>query len=285
MTDRALAFWACLAATALPGPSAAASPCGATDFLAMPLTPPAAAPGLDAVAAALTLAYPDLVVSPDGTAWAVGGGPWRPLGTVDAGPPEATVAAPEVADQFRWTYPLDLDPQARLAPWTDPGRPRNSELFAALWFEAEDAARASLVPVEAPAPAGARFMVTRKRGVDCQLRAALEALAAEGDPAVAAAFRAPGGGFNWRRIAGTSRLSAHSYGIAVDINPELGGYWRWSGAAEGAVGPWESRVPDAVIRQMERFGFIWGGKWHHYDGMHFEYRPELILHARLLGAA
>jgi hypothetical protein len=36
---------------------------------------------------------------------------------------------------------------------------------------------------------------------------------------------------------------------------------------------------------MERFGFIWGGKWHHFDGMHFEYRPELILYARLVQEA
>jgi hypothetical protein len=27
---------------------------------------------------------------------------------------------------------------------------------------------------------------------------------------------------------------------------------------------------------FERHGFIWGGKWAHYDTMHFEYRPELL---------
>ena len=26
----------------------------------------------------------------------------------------------------------------------------------------------------------------------------------------------------------------------------------------------------------EKHGFIWGGKWYHYDTMHFEYRPEII---------
>ena len=30
-----------------------------------------------------------------------------------------------------------------------------------------------------------------------------------------------------------------------------------------------------------RNGFIWGGKWSEFDLMHFEYRPELILLARL----
>jgi hypothetical protein len=27
---------------------------------------------------------------------------------------------------------------------------------------------------------------------------------------------------------------------------------------------------------FERHGFIWGGKWGHFDTMHFEYRPELL---------
>jgi hypothetical protein len=31
---------------------------------------------------------------------------------------------------------------------------------------------------------------------------------------------------------------------------------------------------------FERQGFIWGGKWWHFDTMHFEYRPEIIAHAK-----
>ncbi|MBP9613702.1 MAG: M15 family metallopeptidase, partial [Sulfurospirillum sp.] len=26
----------------------------------------------------------------------------------------------------------------------------------------------------------------------------------------------------------------------------------------------------------EKYGFVWGGRWYHYDTMHFEYRPELF---------
>ena len=32
----------------------------------------------------------------------------------------------------------------------------------------------------------------------------------------------------------------------------------------------------AALEIFERHGFIWGGKWYHYDTMHFEYRPELL---------
>ena len=31
-----------------------------------------------------------------------------------------------------------------------------------------------------------------------------------------------------------------------------------------------------IVEIFERHGFIWGGKWYHYDTMHFEYRPELL---------
>jgi hypothetical protein len=30
------------------------------------------------------------------------------------------------------------------------------------------------------------------------------------------------------------------------------------------------------VAVFERHGFIWGGRWAHYDTMHFEYRPELL---------
>ena len=96
-------------------------------------------------------------------------------------------------------------------------------------------------------------------------------------------FDQPGGSFNWRNIGGTKRLSAHSFGIAIDINSTLGGYWRWAGAKSGAVGEYRNKVPPEMVEIFERRGFIWGGKWHHYDGMHFEYRPELILYSRLVG--
>jgi peptidoglycan L-alanyl-D-glutamate endopeptidase CwlK len=32
-----------------------------------------------------------------------------------------------------------------------------------------------------------------------------------------------------------------------------------------------------IVRIFEKHGFVWGGKWYHYDTMHFEYRPEIVL--------
>jgi len=87
------------------------------------------------------------------------------------------------------------------------------------------------------------------------------------------------GGFTWRRIAGENRLSPHAFGIAFDISPGVATYWRWSKLRPH---PLQKSYPQAIVKAFEDQGFIWGGKWHEYDLMHFEYRPEIICKARVL---
>ena len=53
-------------------------------------------------------------------------------------------------------------------------------------------------------------------------------------------------------------------------------YWRWSGPATGGGVHYKNRIPMEIVRVFEKHGFIWGGRWSHYDTMHFEYRPELM---------
>ncbi|PIE08753.1 MAG: hypothetical protein CSA74_00860 [Rhodobacterales bacterium] len=127
-----------------------------------------------------------------------------------------------------------------------------------------------------------RFSMTGKHCVRQQLQAARDEVAGLG-AAMDRYFQNVGGTFNWRRIAGTGRLSSHSFGIAVDFNTRLGGYWRWSGAKPGQAGEMDMPYPPELVAAMERYGVIRGGKWHHFDSFHFEYRPDLILHARLTG--
>ena len=40
-----------------------------------------------------------------------------------------------------------------------------------------------------------------------------------------------------------------------------------------------------IVDVFERHGFIWGGRWFHYDTMHFEYRPELLAIAKAAGVS
>jgi len=231
-------------------------------------------------AQALTLGYPGVVVSPDGSALVIG------ETVIDFGEmrdvsPSERLANASLAEQFHYPYPIQFDLAPRREPFADPGRLRNNDFFKALYFSSEGSARASLVRVEGAGPARAEFWMTEKWGVSCQLAAALDEISQSGDD-VAPFFRQIGGSFNWRRISGTSRLSTHSFGISIDINAQLGQYWKWTGAREGAVIEYENKVPESIVTALERYGFIWGGKWHHFDGMHFEYRPELILYSRII---
>ncbi len=79
-----------------------------------------------------------------------------------------------------------------------------------------------------------------------------------------------------RKIAGTDRVSAHGHGIAIDINTKHTDYWRWSKPGPDGSYAYKNKIPSEIVEIFERHGFIWGGKWHHYDTMHFEYRPELV---------
>ena len=86
------------------------------------------------------------------------------------------------------------------------------------------------------------------------------------------------GTFNYRVIAGTSRLSPHAFGIAIDLASDKRDYWKWASKEAG-----EKRLAsysNELVEIFENNGFIWGGKWSHFDILHFEYRPEIILKAR-----
>jgi len=105
------------------------------------------------------------------------------------------------------------------------------------------------------------------------------------------------GGYNWREIRGTRRRSYHSWGLALDIlssetttgvEKNRAVYWRWELTRNNdwMVIPLSRRwkPPDEIIRAFENEGFIWGGKWPHYDTMHFEFRPEIHELNRLINS-
>lgn len=88
-----------------------------------------------------------------------------------------------------------------------------------------------------------------------------------------------GGTFKWRKISGTDRMSSHSFAISIDINTKYADYWRWSKEfKEGKPIKYRNRIPMEIVDVFEANGFVWGGRWPHYDTMHFEYRPEVKLY-------
>lgn len=89
------------------------------------------------------------------------------------------------------------------------------------------------------------------------------------------------GTYNYRYIAGTNLLSPHSFGIAIDLARDNRDYWKWASKEEG-----QKRIesyPSDLVKIFEDNNFVWGGKWSHFDILHFEYRPEIILKARYFG--
>jgi len=72
------------------------------------------------------------------------------------------------------------------------------------------------------------------------------------------------GSFNPRVIGGTTKLSNHAFGIAIDINYKWN-KWGHIPALDGTGGSVRELVPIA-----NEFGFYWGGHFSKKDGMHFE---------------
>lgn len=72
--------------------------------------------------------------------------------------------------------------------------------------------------------------------------------------------------FNMRPKKGGGGRSLHSWGIAIDINPETNPYQsrNW--------GPPETDIPGPIIDIFKKYGFAWGGDWPgERDPMHFEW--------------
>jgi hypothetical protein len=91
------------------------------------------------------------------------------------------------------------------------------------------------------------------------------------DPETKRAAYPLGGTYNCRTVADTGAPSMHGTGAAIDLNVSMSDYWLWR---RGAA--YRNRIPMEIVQIFEHHGFIWGGKWSHYDTMHFEFRPELL---------
>ena len=76
-------------------------------------------------------------------------------------------------------------------------------------------------------------------------------------------------------MAGSEALSAHAFAVAIDLSTAQSPYWRWRPSPE-ALQNARDHFPQGIVDAFEAEHFIWGGKWHAFDFMHFEYRPEIV---------
>jgi hypothetical protein len=185
---------------------------------------------------------------------------------------------PDLKDQLSIPYRAGSPLPRKIKKNHDPGRIRYLPFFKKMYGRSARQVRKHLVSIRwMPKTVGKRIKITRINGVAARLVAvsrALDKLPAKLRHKYLA--RRPSA-FHWRRIKHTRRLSTHSFGIAVDVAVKHANYWRWDKKTKKTVLRYRNRIPAAIVEIFERHGFIWGGKWYHYDTMHFEYRPELLV--------
>jgi len=178
-----------------------------------------------------------------------------------------------ILDQLSLPYPRGDSPPPALN--ADPGRFRNEAFFKKMYGDCgKGEVEQNLVSIAwLPRTWGKMISVTSINGVADRLKevsAQIDAL----DPAIKQAAFPIAGVLSCRPVADTGRMSMHGYAAAIDLNLTYSDYWLWNAKSNNAS--YKNRMPRQIVDIFERHGFIWGGKWYHYDTMHFEYRPELL---------
>jgi hypothetical protein len=178
---------------------------------------------------------------------------------------------PDVEDMFYYTYSTSENVK------NDAGRIRNEAFLKKIYGTSKQEVLRNLTSITWCKNLSAQSIyVSKINAFDKVVTQLSEEL--DKHPAYKKYLTKIGGTFNWRFIAGTQRLSNHSFGITIDINTEYSNYWQWDCKCtdENKVPTYKNKIPLDLVKIFEKYGFIWGGRWEHYDTMHFEYRPELV---------
>jgi len=224
---------------------------------------------------ALVAAYPNALVGHDANNLR-----WRDGTVMPASPSAESKSFTEllqhasIVDQFRIPYPrgpLERPPDVD----ADPGRFRNTAFFTKMYGDCQKGGvTPHLVSLSwLPKTWDKPTRITSVNGVDEHLRTVSSEIDALPDKIKRAAYPTAGT-YNCRAVADTGQPSPHSYGIAIDLNLAFSDYWYWV-PHSGPIA-YRNRMPEEIVAIFEKHGFIWGGKWYHFDTMHFEFRPELL---------
>jgi len=230
----------------------------------------------------LSKAYPEFLSAPTEAHFIFGREakqyPYRPSAVYKDRDDELNHA--DLYSQLRQKYrtgSLETSPE----PDDDPGRFRHMPLFLDMYGRSSSEVALNLVTINW-APCNCKLQFSSVNGASRALEMVGHQIHQEGlsryvDQSI--------GTFNWRKIAGTNRLSMHALGIAIDFKlpAPLGRYWRWDRTASKKTSTYPKEIMmdegfNRIVTIFESYGFIWGGKWWHYDSIHFEFRPELALY-------
>lgn len=248
-------------------------------MMAMATLVPTASASPDAIACLLA-AYPDFLKdAPNGNSIR---SHQNELFEFDAALPAGThqwqLSHADLKTQFSQPYPREPLTQAP-ALNSDPGRLRSAIFFERMYGQSLTQVQKHLTTIDW-APCQCKIQFTHRNGAAKALERIGRELARR--PELLAYVNQPLGALNWRNIQGTNRRSMHAYGAAIDFRmpQSLHHYWQWRGCKPGGPCAYPAAVfsdvrLQEVVKKFEEHGFIWGGKWYHFDTVHFEFRPEL----------
>jgi len=190
---------------------------------------------------------------------------------------DEVLSRPTLGDQLLQVYPAQKLLPRDLPQNFEPGRVRVEWFFKRMYGATRREVGRHLTTVHWGKQ---RLRVTTVNGVADKLKAIYRELTRL-EHRLKPFFQKSAGAFVWRTIKGTSRISVHSFGAAIDLGVRHSNYWKWTlqvfGRDQRGLIPYKNRFPIEVIDIFECHGWIWGGWWYHHDTMHFEYRPELIV--------
>ncbi len=223
---------------------------------------------------ALQQAYPDFIKSIDGNTVRFKDGDTMPYDDGKEKDFDTMLDNSDIDDMFFCKYDSNNTPPEYLA---DAGRSRCEALFKKMYGSSPEQATKNLVNVSWM---GKNVKFTRVNGAADSLAKVADELSRHPE---LKKYTACSGTYYWRKVRGAERQSAHSYGIAIDIAVPYSDYWLWKNpkAKETDHITYANRFPHELVEIFEHHGFIWGGAWYHFDTMHFEFRPEILLYSRL----
>ena len=192
---------------------------------------------------------------------------------------EEILVNPDLQDMLKDPYPLTKNNEVMEKDF-DPGRGRNYELLNEVYGSSRKGIESNLTSLKYGYP---NYQFNKNNNANKALEAVLQELIplSKSRSDIASILYPASGTFNYRVISGTGRLSPHAYGIAIDLHSDKRDYWKWSSKEAGSKRI--SEYPKELVETFEKHNFVWGGKWNHFDTLHFEYRPEIILKAKYFG--
>ena len=185
----------------------------------------------------------------------------------------------DLQDTLEQIYPLDMITDV-MEEGQDPGRIRSYPFLSNMYGGSKEAVQKNIINKNTYY---GTMMFNKVNGAADNLEKALNKISelAKQNTKIYNFVSPTSGTFNYRVIKDTGQLSPHAFAIAIDLKSDPADYWKWCNREKG--GNRISIYPEEIVKTFEEYGFVWGGKWAHFDILHFEYRPEIILKARYFG--